>query len=406
MKSDVVQLGEVYFDLSTSALSFKDGRPVALRNKSKAVLTFLIERRNQTAAKSDILTGVWTDVLASDESLVQCIADIRKLIGPDARNIIETIPREGYRLNVRHGNAEKPRVPLTAVIVLATAAFVAGWLLWPERPDMTAPPAVTTQVSPGPPGTDITDAYLELLKGRASANRFSLEESLLAERHFRKAIALDSGYAQAYAELGILLAVRFENDWAVLIDPDKEKAIYYAQKAVALDPDLWLGHYALGRLHSVFADQGKAETHLRTAMSLRPDNEDPRAYLGVVLNFQGRAEMAVSVLKQAVASHPSPPFWYYFGLGHAQFNVGNFVEAERSLTTCLDLAGNSPYCLRYLIATYGLTDQIDKARIATQTYEAMGFEASVSQISNLMSFHHQEDLKTLETGLRLAGLPD
>ena len=406
MKSDVVQLGEIFFDLSTGALSFKDGRPVALRNKSKAVLAFLVERRNQTARKSDILAAVWTDVLASDESLVQCIADIRKLVGQDGRNVIETIPREGYRLNVRRADAAMRRVPLTAVMALAAVLCIAVWVFWPERDDLAVPSEVKAQNSPRLPGTGSTDAYLELLKGRASASRFSLDESLVAERHFRRAIALDSGYAQAYAELGALLAVRFENDWSVLFDADKEKAIYYAEKAVSLDPELWLGHYALGRLHSVFADQKKAEAHLRTAISLRPDNDDARAYLGVVLNFQGQSETAVSVLEQAVASHPSPPFWYYFALGHAQFNVGKLGEAEQSLTTCLNLAGDSPYCLRYLIATYGLNDKLDKAHAATRTYEAMGFIASVSEISDLMSFHYHEDRKTLEAGLRVAGLPE
>ena len=32
--------------------------------------------------------------------------------------------------------------------------------------------------------------------------------------------------------------MRFENDWTVLFDADREKAIYYAERAVALDADL------------------------------------------------------------------------------------------------------------------------------------------------------------------------
>ena len=101
MKSDVLVLGEVHFDPSTAGLRLKDGQPVSLRNKSKAVLLYLLERPNQTVPKSDILSDVWHDVVASDESLVQCVSDIRKVIGKEARAILETVPREGYRLNVR-----------------------------------------------------------------------------------------------------------------------------------------------------------------------------------------------------------------------------------------------------------------------------------------------------------------
>ena len=48
----------------------------------------------------------------------------------------------------------------------------------------------------------------------------------------------------------------------------------------------------MGRLQSVFANLEEAERHLRIAMSLKPENEDARAYLGIILNFQGKADEA------------------------------------------------------------------------------------------------------------------
>ena len=257
-----------------------------------------------------------------------------------------------------------------------------------------------------PPGTENTEAFLEVLKGRVSSNNFSHSESLVAERHFRSAIALDPNFARAYAELGTLLAVRFENDWTVLIDADKEKSLFYAQQAVALEPDLWLGHYALARLHSVFGDPDAAETHLNVAMSLEPDNEDARAYLGIVKNFQGDAEGAIAILEPAVRSHPNPPYWYYFGLGHALFNAGQLEQAETALNACLKRAENSPYCLRYLIAVYGEGGRHAEARKAGQTYAAMGFDLSVDGILKLMTYHHADDRAQLEQALRMAGVPD
>ncbi len=407
MKSDAVDLGRVRFDRQSRSLSSKDGRPVRLRNKSKAVLAYLLQRPNQTVSKSDILRDVWTDVIASDESLVQCIADIRRVIGRDARKVIETVPREGYRANIELPQNKPRKFSPFPLFAAAAASVVAGVLLFqsgvPSAPQ-NVPAVMMADATPRIPGTDDRAAFLELLQGRVSANRFSLDESLIAERHFRRAIAYDPNFARAYAELGTLFAIRFENDWSILVEADKEKALYYAQKAISLDPDLWLSHYAMGRLQSVFADLEEAERHLRIAMSLKPENEDARAYLGIVLNFRGKADEAVIILDQAITTHPEPPFWYFFGLGHSLFNIGEHQKAEQALESCLELAQNSPYCLRYQIAVYGELGDLAKAEAAVEAYESMGFEGSVSDIVSLMTFHHPDDLHQLEAGLRRAGL--
>ncbi len=408
MKFDVFHLGDVTFDPSTRTLTHKDGGLAQLRNKSRDVLAHLLETPNHTVTKAKIMNSVWSDVTVSDESLVQCIADIRRIIGKDARQIVETVPREGYRINLQAKTVKTKRVSQIAAFATVAFTLTASWVFWPDKtvlPDQQEAPDETLSAA-SVPGTDSIEAYLEVLKGRISSNRFSQSESLTAERHFRQAIALDPNYARAYAELGMLLAVRLENTWTVLVDADREKAFFYAEKAVSLDPDLWLAHYALGRLHSVFANLDLAERHLEQAMSLQPENEDARAYYGVVRNFQGDSESAIAILEQAVRSHPNPPFWYYFGLGHAQFNVGRFDQAESALNKCLEMAANSPYCLRYLIAVHGETGSVTGAEAAGRAYASMGFSLSVEAIMTFVTFHHPDDRAQLEQALRLAGVPD
>ncbi|MEM1101791.1 MAG: tetratricopeptide repeat protein, partial [Pseudomonadota bacterium] len=406
---------------TTGALSDKDGQPLGLRNKSKAVLTFLLARPSRTVAKAEILDHVWTDVLASDESLVQCIADIRRLLGPDARRILETIPREGYRLNLAPvAPAPAPRpwrgAALLAVSTIAAGLFgiaVALGLFSPAtEPGPVAVSGEASQagsspvISSAPPGTQSTEAYLEVLQGRVSASRYGRDESLAAERHFRRAIALDPNYARAHAELGTVLAVRFENDWNVLDDADRDKALFYAERALELDPDLWLAHYALGRLHSLLEDFDTAEAHLNTAMSLQPENEDARAYLAVVQIFRGQPEAAIEILEAVIPAHPDPPFWYHFSLGHALYNAARYEAAEGPLLACLEEAGTSPYCLRYLIATYGQLDRTGQAMEARRAYAALGLESGIGPMLSLVEFHHPEDIARLRDGLRRAEVPE
>ena len=272
-----------------------------------------------------------------------------------------------------------------------------------------APPAVETtievQSQPNPPGTDNRLAYLEVLQGRVSASRFSREESLVAERHFRRAIEIDSNYARAYAELATLLAVRFENNWTVLENEDEEKAMFYAEQSIAIDPESALAHYALGRLHSLYGKFAVAEKHLKRAMSLKPDYEDARAYYAVVRIFKGDAKGAVAILEPTISSHPNPPYWYHFALGHALFNSGDNKAAESVLKKCLELAQSSPYCLCYQIAVYGEMGRTLDAMRAVDQYAIQGFDTTVSAIMSLVTDRNLDDRNRFERALRAAGLP-
>ena len=407
MNSDDARIGNVIFSPRSRTLTYADGRAVQLRHKSREVLRVLVENRGHTVSKSELMERVWANVTVSDESLVQCIADIRRVLGPDARRIIETIPREGYRLNNLVETARNRRA-LALPILAGIAAIGLAWAIWPGSKAVQPEPdaALKAELKGTPPGTDVTEAYLEVLQGSISAGRFSKDESLIAERHFRRAIDLDPTYARAYAELGTLFAVRFENDWTVLQEADREKALYYANTAAVLDPDLWMAHYALGRLHSVLSNLEEAEAHLERAMSLQPENEDARAYYGIVRNFQGDAEGAIEILEPALASHPNPPFWYYLGLGNALFNAGRYEPAASMLNKCLDLAGDSPYCLRYLIAVYGKMGRVEDAAVASRAYASQGFEPSIRAIMGLMTFHTPMNRELMETAFRAAGLPE
>jgi TolB-like protein len=74
----------------------KRGADVALRRKSFSLLAYLIQNSGRVLGKDELVAAIWPDVMVSDDSLAQCVKDIRRALGPEARALIRTIPRRGY----------------------------------------------------------------------------------------------------------------------------------------------------------------------------------------------------------------------------------------------------------------------------------------------------------------------
>ena len=73
---------------------------VDLRRKSFDVLRYLVEHAGRVVTKEDVIKAVWPDVTVSDESLTQCISEVRRALDDKDQQIIKTIPRRGYLMDV------------------------------------------------------------------------------------------------------------------------------------------------------------------------------------------------------------------------------------------------------------------------------------------------------------------
>lgn len=73
-----------------------DGREVELRRQSFEVLRILTENRGRIVSKATLLERVWGNTPVTDDSLVQCLADIRRVLGDTDKTLVRTVPRRGY----------------------------------------------------------------------------------------------------------------------------------------------------------------------------------------------------------------------------------------------------------------------------------------------------------------------
>jgi len=79
---------------------------VALRPKSFDVVRHLVENAGRVVAKDELMKAVWPGTVVSDESLAQCISEIRRSLGDAGQRIVKTVPRRGYAIDVQVSMAE------------------------------------------------------------------------------------------------------------------------------------------------------------------------------------------------------------------------------------------------------------------------------------------------------------
>src|SRR3954453_7423058 len=107
-------------DLARGALLADDGAELPLRPKSFALLRLLVENAGRLLDRDAIMAAVWPDVFVTDDSITQCVRDIRRALGDEAGRLLRTVPRRGY---------------LLAAAVAAAAAVDGG----PPLPLLTGP---------------------------------------------------------------------------------------------------------------------------------------------------------------------------------------------------------------------------------------------------------------------------
>ena len=83
-------------DLKRGALLTTAGVEVALRRQSFELLRLLVENAGRLLDRDTINRTIWGEITVSDDSIAQCIRDIRRALGDEAQQILKTVPRRGY----------------------------------------------------------------------------------------------------------------------------------------------------------------------------------------------------------------------------------------------------------------------------------------------------------------------
>lgn len=137
-----------------------------LRPQTARILGILVAHNGELVTKDALMRTVWADTHVTDDSLVQCVSEIRRALGPEGARRLATVPKQGYRLTLGSGQdtqsggtsnrgsngrlrwrfAPRQVWVLTAILVVLVLAFTIFGVL--RNRDVTPQEPVTIAVLP------------------------------------------------------------------------------------------------------------------------------------------------------------------------------------------------------------------------------------------------------------------
>jgi DNA-binding winged helix-turn-helix (wHTH) protein/tetratricopeptide (TPR) repeat protein len=376
-----------------AALMAPDGRAIQLRPKTYEVLRHLLDNAGRVVPREELLETVWPGVFVTDDSVTQCVAEIRRALGPKAANL-RTLKRRGYVLDVEvvrettaaasspaplepEPTAAEPPMPVSPARLLPrrrfgprSAALLGGGFLllllslvaWragtppagvteqitlPAQPDPSAPapsPHTTGAEPTGPLGRrDRAEALraegLAILRDIHACRPRWLE----ARVSFERAIAEDPSLAAAHADAAFTHLNPVWAETSLDAARDLQLAEGLARRALELEPELASGYAALGTALHLGRRHEEALSALRRAVSLDPQAAPARANMGLALLALGRAAEAGDAIRASISTAGTgllPMGHWLNSLGTVELHLGRGDYGAESFRR--SLAWNAP----------------------------------------------------------------
>ena len=77
-----------------------DGEVIKLRPKTFDMLLLFAANAGRALSKQELMEAVWPNVHVGEDSLFQCIRELRTALGDDRRELIKLVSGRGYLLDV------------------------------------------------------------------------------------------------------------------------------------------------------------------------------------------------------------------------------------------------------------------------------------------------------------------
>jgi tetratricopeptide (TPR) repeat protein/TolB-like protein len=233
-------------------------------------------------------------------------------------------------------------------------------------------------------GTTEPAAYDYYLQGRGYLQEFQKRENLeSAITVFSHALDKDQNFSLAFAGLGEAYWRKYEltqdNRWV-------GKALIACQKAVSLKADQAEGHACLGLVNNGMGNYAEAAQQYKKAVELEPSGEDGIRGLASAYASLGQMNQAEQTYQAAITARPND--WRgYNALGGLYFSQARYPDAAKMFSQVIALAPDSFRGYSNLGGTYiALGRYSDSVRLFQQS---IAIRPTVDAYSNLATAYFQ-----------------
>ena len=191
----------------------------------------------------------------------------------------------------------------------------------------------------GPPTKNLAayDVYARARSHQLLRASTIADDQYAAERLFEQAVQLDPEFALAYARLSVINAQIF---W-MAFDRSQQRlarAKGYAEKALALQPELPEAHFAMGYYYYYgLRDYSAAQQKFNTVVERVPGSSDAHQALAFIARRRGDWALALVEMERVTGLDPRGAEMFR-NLGETFEALGRFEEADRAYAQAVALA--------------------------------------------------------------------
>ena len=242
----------------------------------------------------------------------------------------------------------------------------------------------------------------ELLYGPTSRNREGFDRVVAT---FRRAIALDPGYAEPYGGLAMAYCLDFQNQW-VDTPGALDLAMHFAMLAVEKGPAEPFVHYVFAVAKFWQRDLASALAAADRALALNPNYALAYGTRGLIEIYRGQPLAAVPILQRAILLDPVFTHQYIHFLGSAYLVAGAFETAAATLRERIRLVPKTDLSRAFLASALGHLGEFEEARHIWSELRNINPKYSLAAHLGRLPFQNAADLDRIKQGLAKAGLPD
>jgi adenylate cyclase len=250
-------------------------------------------------------------------------------------------------------------------------------------------------------GTTNIEAYDLFLRGRDLAWQLTRSESEEAVVLVERAIAIDPGYARAYALLGHIKLTSWLNRWGSDPAESEREALELGQKAIGLNAFDPVGYWVVASVHLWRKQFEVALALTERAHALDPGFVPVFATMGGALLGLGRAQEALDAFETMQRSDPhAPPIVLHFR-ARALFLLDRIEEAAALLEERIARNPETDVSRALLASVYGHLGRFDEAKAAWDGLFKTNPDYSLEQRKSMLS---AQEYEKLVAGISRAGL--